>query len=163
MAEHNVVFTTLDAETPWSLETYLERDGYKAWKKILAEKTAQEDIIDTVKESALRGRGGAGFPTGLKWSFMPRSAPMQKYILCNSDESEPGTCHDRDILRLNPLAVIEGMAIAGFAMGDTLGYNYLRGEFHHEPFDRFEAALKEAYAAGLLGKDLQGSGFDMDI
>jgi len=163
MADHNVVFATLDAEQPWSMETYLAIDGYKAWKKILAEKTDPADIIENVKHSALRGRGGAGFPTGLKWSFMPRSAPGQKYILCNSDESEPGTCHDRDILRYNPHAVIEGMAIAGYAMGATVGYNYLRGEFHHEPFERFEAALKEAYAAGLLGKDLMGSGFDMDI
>ena len=163
MANHNVVFTTLDAEQPWSMETYLAIDGYKAWKKILAEKTDPAVIIDNVKLSALRGRGGAGFPTGLKWSFMPRSAPGQKYILCNSDESEPGTCHDRDILRFNPHAVIEGMAIAGYAMGATVGYNYLRGEFHHEPFERFEDALKEAYAAGLLGKDLMGSGVDMDI
>jgi len=163
MADHNVVFTTLDAEKPWSMETYLAIDGYKAWKKILAEKTDPGVIIDNVKLSALRGRGGAGFPTGLKWSFMPRSAPGQKYILCNSDESEPGTCHDRDILRYNPHAVIEGMAIAGYAMGATVGYNYLRGEFHHEPFERFEAALKEAYAAGLLGKNLLGSGVDMDI
>ena len=163
MADHNVVFTTLDAEQPWSMDTYLAIDGYKAWKKILAEKTDPAEIIDNVKLSALRGRGGAGFPTGLKWSFMPRSAPGQKYILCNSDESEPGTCHDRDILRYNPHAVIEGMAIAGYAMGATVGYNYLRGEFHHEPFERFEAALKEAYAAGLLGKDLMGSGIDMDI
>jgi NADH-quinone oxidoreductase subunit F len=163
MLEHNVVFATLDAEQPWSMETYLAIDGYKAWKKILAEKTDPVEIIDNVKHSALRGRGGAGFPTGLKWSFMPRSAPGQKYILCNSDESEPGTCHDRDILRFNPHAVIEGMAIAGYSMGATVGYNYLRGEFHHEPFERFEAALKEAYAAGLLGKDLMGSGVDMDI
>ncbi len=163
MADHNVVFATLDAEQPWSMETYLAVDGYKAWKKILAEKTDPAEIIDNVKSSALRGRGGAGFPTGLKWSFMPRSAPGQKYILCNSDESEPGTCHDRDILRFNPHAVIEGMAIAGYSMGATVGYNYLRGEFHHEPFERFEAALKDAYAAGLLGKDLMGSGVDMDI
>jgi len=163
MADHNVVFTTLDAEQPWSLDTYLAIDGYKAWKRILAEKTDPGVIIDNVKLSALRGRGGAGFPTGLKWSFMPRSAPGQKYILCNSDESEPGTCHDRDILRYNPHAVIEGMAIAGYAMGATVGYNYLRGEFHHEPFERFEAALKEAYAAGMLGKDLMGNGIDMDI
>ncbi len=163
MAAHNVVFTTLDADQPWSMDTYLGTDGYKAWKRILTEKTDPAAIIDNVKLSALRGRGGAGFPTGLKWSFMPRSAPVQKYILCNSDESEPGTCHDRDILRYNPHAVIEGMAIAGYAMGATVGYNYLRGEFHHEPFERFEAALKEAYAAGLLGKDLMGSGIDMDI
>jgi NADH-quinone oxidoreductase subunit F len=163
MADHNVVFTTLDAEKPWSIETYLAIDGYQAWKKILAEKTKRGEIIDNVKSSALRGRGGAGFPTGLKWSFMPRSAPGQKYILCNSDESEPGTCHDRDILRYNPHAVIEGMAIAGYAMGATVGYNYLRGEFHHEPFENFEEALKEAYAAGLLGKNLLDSGIDMDI
>ncbi|MCP4047273.1 MAG: NADH-quinone oxidoreductase subunit NuoF [Gammaproteobacteria bacterium] len=163
MESHNVVFATLDAEQPWSMETYLAVDGYKAWKKILAEKTDPAEIIENVKSSALRGRGGAGFPTGLKWSFMPRSAPGQKYILCNSDESEPGTCHDRDILRFNPHAVIEGMAIAGYSMGATVGYNYLRGEFHHEPFERFEAALKDAYAAGLLGKDLMGSGVDMDI
>ncbi len=163
MAEHNVVFTTLDAEQPWSMDTYLGIDGYQAWKKILAEKTDPVEIIEAVKSSALRGRGGAGFPTGLKWSFMPRSAPVQKYLLCNSDESEPGTCHDRDILRFNPHAVIEGMAIAAYSMGATVAYNYLRGEFHHEPFERFEAALKEAYAAGLLGKDLLGSGVDMDI
>ena len=163
MAAHNVVFTTLDAEQPWSMDTYLAIDGYKAWKKILSEKTDPGVIIDNVKLSALRGRGGAGFPTGLKWSFMPRSAPGQKYILCNSDESEPGTCHDRDILRYNPHSVIEGMAIAGYAMGATVGYNYLRGEFHHEPFERFEAALKDAYAAGLLGKNIMGSGIDMDI
>jgi len=163
MSGHNVVFTTLDAEQPWSMETYLAIDGYRAWKNILAEKTDPAEIIKTVKASALRGRGGAGFPTGLKWSFMPRSAPVQKYLLCNSDESEPGTCHDRDILRFNPHAVIEGMAIAAYAMGATVGYNYLRGEFHHEPFERFEAALKTAYADGLLGKNILGSGVDMDI
>lgn len=163
MSGHKVVFTTQHAEVPWSLETYLSIDGYQAWRKILQEKTPQEKIIDIVKASSLRGRGGAGFPTGLKWSFMPRSAPVQKYILCNSDESEPGTCHDRDILRFNPHAVIEGIAIAGYAMGASVGYNYLRGEFHHEPFEHFEQALKEAYAQGLLGKNILGSGIDMDI
>jgi len=122
MESHNVVFATLDAEQPWSMDTYLAIDGYQAWKKILAEKTDPADIIENVKSSALRGRGGAGFPTGLKWSFMPRSAPVQKYILCNSDESEPGTCHDRDILRFNPHAVIEGMCIAAYSMGATVGY-----------------------------------------
>jgi len=145
------------------MATYESIDGYKAWRRILEEKTPGDRIIDTIKESALRGRGGAGFPTGLKWSFMPRAAPVQKYILCNSDESEPGTCHDRDILRYNPHAVIEGMAIAGYAMGATVGYNYLRGEFHHEPWERFEAALADAYQAGLLGRDILGSGIDMDI
>ena len=123
----------------------------------------QEQVIDQVKASGLRGRGGAGFPTGVKWSFMPRSSPIQKYVVCNSDESEPGTCHDRDILRFNPHALIEGMAIGGFAMGATVGYNYIRGEFLDEPVPRFEAALKEAYAAGLLGKNIKGSGIDFDL
>ncbi|GJM10297.1 MAG: NADH-quinone oxidoreductase subunit F [Lysobacteraceae bacterium] len=163
MSDHRVCLNTLDAEQPWSLATYRAKGGYQAWEKILKEKTDQEEIINAVKTSSLRGRGGAGFPTGLKWSFMPRNAPGQKYVLCNSDESEPGTCHDRDILRYNPHAVIEGMAIGGYAMGATIGYNYLRGEFHHEPFERFEAALKEAYEAGLLGKDILGSGFDFDL
>ena len=163
MAEHKVVFTTLDFDEPWSLASYEAVEGYQAWRKILAEKTPPETIIEELKTSALRGRGGAGFPCGLKWSFMPRSAPVQKYILCNSDESEPGTCKDRDILRYNPHAVIEGMAIAGYAMGATVGYNYLRGEFHHEPFERFEHALAEAREAGLLGQNVLGSGIDMQI
>ena len=145
-----------------SLQNYLDRGGYQAWKKILAEKTDQDEIINTVKASVLRGRGGAGFPTGLKWSFMPKKAPGQKYVLCNSDESEPGTCHDRDILRYNPHAVIEGMAIGAYAMGATIGYNYLRGEFHHEPFEAFEQAVKDAYDAGLLGKNIKDSGIDFD-
>jgi len=160
MAEFNVC---LNPDKDHSLDNYLEKGGYQAWKKILAEKTDQNEIIDTVKASALRGRGGAGFPTGLKWSFMPKDAPVQKYVLCNSDESEPGTCHDRDILRYNPHAVIEGMAIGGYAMGATVGYNYLRGEFHHEPFENFEAALKEAYDAGLLGRNINDSGVDFDL
>ena len=163
MAEHNICFSHLDEDRCWSLEAYRRHDGYRAWEKILREQMPREDIIEQVKASALRGRGGAGFPTGLKWSFMPRSAPGQKYLLCNSDESEPGTCHDRDILRYNPHAVIEGMAIGAYAMGATVGYNYLRGEFHHEPWERFEEALKEAYEAGYLGSNVMDSGIDMDI
>ncbi len=146
-----------------TLENYLRVGGYQAWKKILAEKTPAEDIIDDIKESGLRGRGGAGFLTGLKWSFMPRTLPGQKYIVCNSDESEPGTCKDRDILRFNPHALVEGMAIAGYTMGATVGYNYMRGEFMDEPFLRFEQAVREAYAAGLLGKNVLGSGVDFDL
>jgi len=161
--DHQVVYTTLHFEQPWTLENYLKVDGYKAWKKILAEKPDPATIIDEVKKSALRGRGGAGFPTGLKWSFMPRNAPGQKYILCNSDESEPGTAKDRDILRFNPHSVIEGLAIACYSTGSTVAYNYLRGEFHHEPFEHIEQALKEAYEAGLLGKNIGGSGIDVDI
>ena len=163
MADQNVCFTHLDEDQCWSLEAYRKHGGWQAWEKIVREKTPQEEIIETVKNSALRGRGGAGFPAGLKWSFMPRSAPVQKYLLCNSDESEPGTCHDRDILRFNPHALLEGMAIAAYAMGATRAYNYLRGEFHHEPFERVEAALKEAFEAGYLGRDVMGSGIDIDI
>ena len=158
-----VCFDTLQFDEPWTLDTHLKVGGYQAWKKILEEKTDPAEIIEEVKASGLRGRGGAGFPTGLKWSFMPRNAPVQKYIVCNSDESEPGTCKDRDILRYNPHALIEGMAIAGYAMGATVGYNYMRGEFHHEPYERFEHALKEAREAGYLGRDLLGSGIDMEL
>jgi NADH-quinone oxidoreductase subunit F len=161
--EHNVCFTTLHFEQPWSYDSYLKSGGYAAWNKILSEKIPPEQVIETVKASGLRGRGGAGFPTGLKWSFMPKGAGAQKYILCNSDESEPGTCKDRDILRFNPHAVIEGMAIACYATGSTVGYNYLRGEFHHEPFERLEQALSEAYEMGWLGKDVLGSGIDVDM
>jgi NADH-quinone oxidoreductase subunit F len=157
------VFAPLSKDRPWTLETYVDTGGYEAWKKILREKTPREEIIETVKASGLRGRGGAGFPTGVKWSFMPRNAPGQKYVVCNSDESEPGTCHDRDILRYNPHSLIEGMAIGGYAMGATVGYNYIRGEFMAEPVPRFEAAVREAYAAGLLGRDLFGSGVDFDL
>jgi len=160
--EHQVVYTTLHFEQPWTLENYLEVDGYKAWKKILAEKPDPASIVEEVKKSGLRGRGGAGFPTGLKWSFMPKGA-MQKYILCNSDESEPGTAKDRDILRFNPHAVIEGLAIACYATGSSVAYNYLRGEFHHEPFEHVERALADARAAGLLGTNIQGSGIDVEI
>ena len=161
--EHNVCFTTLHFEQPWSYDSYLKSGGYAAWNRILDEKIPPAQIIDTVKASGLRGRGGAGFPTGLKWSFMPKGVGAQKYILCNSDESEPGTCKDRDILRFNPHAVIEGMAIACYATGSTVGYNYLRGEFHHEPYERLEQALSEAYANGWLGKDIKGSGVDVDM
>ncbi|MGE4072892.1 MAG: NADH-quinone oxidoreductase subunit NuoF [Lysobacterales bacterium] len=160
---HNVCFTTLHFDQPWSYDAYLKSGGYQALRKILTEGWTREQVIDTVKASALRGRGGAGFPTGLKWSFMPRNAPGAKYILCNSDESEPGTCHDRDILRFNPHAVIEGMIIGGWAMGATAGYNYMRGEFQNEPFQRFDAAVREAYEHGWLGKNILGSGFDYDL
>jgi len=160
---NQVVFEPLAHERSWTLETYRRTGGYEAWERILREKTPPEQIIEEVKASGLRGRGGAGFPTGLKWSFMPRKAPGQKYVVCNSDESEPGTCHDRDILRYNPHSVIEGMAIGGYAMGATVGYNYIRGEFLAEPVPRFEAALKEAYEAGLLGRNLLGSGVDFDL
>ncbi|MGQ0657828.1 MAG: NADH-quinone oxidoreductase subunit NuoF [Chromatiales bacterium] len=156
-------YETLQFEQPWTLDNYLRIGGYKAWKRILAGETPPEKVVEEVKASGLRGRGGAGFATGVKWSFMPRAAPVQKYLVCNSDESEPGTCKDRDILRFNPHALIEGMAIGGYAMGATVGYNYLRGEFMDEPYQRFTQALKEAYGLGLLGRDIFGSGVDFDL
>ncbi|MFT5549180.1 MAG: NADH-quinone oxidoreductase subunit F [Candidatus Azotimanducaceae bacterium] len=160
---NNVCFATRHYDQPWSMESYLKTGGYQALKKIINEKISQEAVIDLVKASGLRGRGGAGFPTGLKWSFMPRSAPGQKYLVCNSDESEPGTCKDRDILRFNPHALVEGMIIGGYSIGATVGYNYMRGEFMDEPYMRFEAALKEAYEAGYVGKNILGSGFDFEL
>jgi NADH-quinone oxidoreductase subunit F len=160
---NQVVFEPLKLPESWTLATYRGIGGYEAWERILREKIPPEKIIEDLKASGLRGRGGAGFPTGMKWSFIPRGAPGQKYVVCNSDESEPGTCHDRDILRFNPHSVVEGMAIGGYVMGATVGYNYIRGEFLAEPFPRFDAAVREAYAAGLLGKNVLGSGFDFDL
>jgi NADH-quinone oxidoreductase subunit F len=150
----------------WRLKDYEARGGYQALRKILGkdggEPMTQDQVIATVKESALRGRGGAGFPTGLKWSFMPRQFPGQKYLVCNSDEGEPGTCKDRDILEFNPHIVIEGMAIAAYAMGISVGYNYIHGEIF-KTYDRFEEALQEARAAGLLGDNILGSGFSFQL
>ena len=137
--EHQAVYTTLHYDKPWSYENYLKTGGYQALRRVLTEKIPPADIVEMVKQSGLRGRGGAGFPTGLKWSFMPKG-DVQKYILCNSDESEPGTCKDRDILRYNPHSVLEGMAIACYATGSSVAYNYMRGEFHHEPFEHSELA-----------------------
>lgn len=146
----------------WRLADYEARDGYKALRKILSEGLTQEQVIAEVKASALRGRGGAGFPTGLKWSFMPRQFPGQKYLVCNSDEGEPGTCKDRDILLYNPHIVIEGMIIAAYAMGITAGYNYIHGEIF-EAYERFESALDEARAAGYLGDRILGSDFSFQL
>ena len=159
---NEVCFRTLNQDKPWTIATYTANQGYDAWKKILKEKTPPEEIINQLKISALRGRGGAGFPTGLKWSFMPRNTEGQKYIVCNSDEGEPGTFKDRDILRFNPHALVEGMCIAAYTIGATKGYNYIRGEFY-EPIERFQAAIDEAKAAGLLGKNILGSGVDFDL
>ena len=150
----------------WSLKDYEARGGYQALRKILAQGEGQgmtpEQVIAEVKVSALRGRGGAGFPTGLKWSFMPRMYPGSKYLVCNSDEGEPGTCKDRDLLMFNPHSVIEGMAIAAYAMGAAVGYNYIHGEIF-EVYRRFEAALEEARAAGYLGTNLLGSKFSFQL
>ena len=150
----------------WSLQDYVARGGYQALRTILGlngeAAWTQDQVIACVKESGLRGRGGAGFPTGLKWSFMPRQFNGQKYLVCNSDEGEPGTCKDRDILEFNPHIVIEGMAIAAYAMGITVGYNYIHGEIF-QTYERFEAALEEARAAGFLGQHIMGSNFSFQL
>ncbi|MEJ1398702.1 MAG: NADH-quinone oxidoreductase subunit NuoF, partial [Candidatus Sedimenticola sp. (ex Thyasira tokunagai)] len=159
---NEVCFRNMDLDRPWLLEQYQSRGGYQMLTKIMTEGVTPEAIIDEVKASGLRGRGGAGFPAGLKWSFISRNAPGQKYVVCNSDEGEPGTFKDRDILRYNPHQLIEGMIIASYAIGASRAYNYIRGEFW-EPYERFEAALEEARAAGFLGENILGSGFDLDI
>jgi NADH-quinone oxidoreductase subunit F len=155
------IMADLDGKN-WGLADYVKRGGYEALRKILTQGMSQEDVIAEVKASGLRGRGGAGFPTGLKWSFMPRSFPGQKYLVCNSDEGEPGTFKDRDILRLNPHIVIEGMAIAAYAMGISVGYNYIHGEIF-EVYKRFEEALDQARQAGFLGDNILGSSFNFEL
>ncbi len=146
----------------WRLKDYVARGGYEALKKILSEKTTPDEVINVIKASVLRGRGGAGFPTGLKWSFMPKNYLGEKYVVCNSDEGEPGTFKDRDILRYDPHSLIEGMIIAGYAMGSGRGYNYIHGEIF-EVYERFEEALDEACAVGLLGQNILGSGFNFEL
>jgi NADH-quinone oxidoreductase subunit F len=156
-----VILKDIDG-TNWGLKDYEARGGYAALRKILTEKTPPADIIADLKKSALRGRGGAGFPTGLKWSFMPRQFPGAKYLVCNSDEGEPGTFKDRDILRYNPHIVIEGMAIGAYAMGISAGYNYIHGEVW-DVYERFEEALEQARAAGYLGDNILGSDFNFRL
>ena len=146
----------------WRLADYVKRGGYASLRRILTENIPPEQVIAELKASSLRGRGGAGFPTGLKWSFMPRQFPGQKYLVCNSDEGEPGTFKDRDILRYNPHSVIEGMAIGAYAMGIPVGYNYIHGEIW-DVYDRFEEALDEARAAGFLGDSILGSNFSFQL
>jgi NADH-quinone oxidoreductase subunit F len=146
----------------WQLQDYVARGGYEALRKVLTEKMTQDQVIGEVKKSVLRGRGGAGFPAGLKWSFMPRAYAGDKYLVCNSDEGEPGTFKDRDLLRFDPHSVIEGMAIAAFAMGAGRGYNYIHGEIF-DLYLRFEAALDEARAAGFIGQNILGSGFNFEL
>ncbi len=159
---NEVCFRTLESAAPWKLDEYRKAGGYEMLTKILKEQTPPDEIIEQVKISGLRGRGGAGFPTGLKWSFINRTAPGDKYVVCNSDEGEPGTFKDRDILRYNPHQLIEGMIICGYVIGAASGYNYIRGEFW-EPYERFEEALEEAREAGLLGNNILDSGFDFEL
>ena len=151
----NVCLPDLSVKTPWKLETYRAGGGYTALEKVLSGQIPHTEIVDTLKLSNLRGRGGAGFPVGVKWSFMPRSSDVQKYVVCNSDEGEPGTCKDRDIMRLNPHALIEGMAIGGYVMGATVGYNYIRGEFR-EPYDVMEDAVRKPGKQDSWGRTCAG-------
>lgn len=162
--QKGVIFKDVDTAITdcWNLDNYVKRGGYQAVKKIFVEKITQDQVIADMKLSGLRGRGGAGFPTGLKWSFMPRTIEGQKYIVCNGDEGEPGTFKDRDILAYNPHSVIEGMIIAGYTIGATVGYNYIHGEIF-ELYERFEFALKEAREAGMLGKNILGSGINFEL
>ena len=159
------IYAGLDGRN-WRLADYEARGGYKALRKILGvgggDGMTPEQVVAEVKASGLRGRGGAGFPTGLKWSFMPRQFPGAKYLVCNSDEGEPGTCKDRDLLMFNPHMVIEGMAIAAYAMGTAVGYNYIHGEIF-EIYERFEEALAEARRAGYLGNEILGSKFNFQL
>jgi NADH-quinone oxidoreductase subunit F len=159
------IYDGLDGRN-WRLADYEARGGYQALRKVLGADggggLTPEQVIAEVKASGLRGRGGAGFPTGLKWSFMPQKFAGPKYLVCNSDEGEPGTCKDRDILAYNPHIVIEGMAIAAYAMGVGTAYNYIHGEIF-EVYERFEQALDEARAAGYLGRDILGRGFDFQL
>lgn len=159
---NEVCYRTIDLADPASMATYEKLGGYSSLKKIINGKMSRKDVIEVVKESGLRGRGGAGFPTGLKWSFMP-DRDVQKYVVCNSDESEPGTCKDRFIMQYNPHQVLEGIAIACYATGSSVGYNYMRGEFGGEVFEAMETALKEARAAGYLGENILGSDINIEI
>ena len=153
---------TFDHKDPSSIETYIKLGGYSAWREILNQQTPKSQVIEVIKDSQLKGKGGAGFLTGLKWSFISPTE-SQKYLVCNSDESEPGTCKDRDILRYNPHSVIEGMLIACYAIGASVGYNYLRGEFIGDQWKVTNNAIKEAYEHNFIGDNILGSNVSIDI
>ncbi|MFJ6212485.1 NADH-quinone oxidoreductase subunit NuoF [Streptomyces sp. NPDC092296] len=155
-----VLSDTWDADRPWTLDTYRRHDGYQGLAAAL--RMAPDDLIALVKEAGLRGRGGAGFPTGMKWQFIPQGDGKPHYLVVNADESEPGTCKDIPLLFANPHSLIEGMVIASYAIRCNHAFIYLRGEVV-PVLRRLQSAVAEAYAAGLLGKDIQGSGFDLDI
>lgn len=155
------LYAHVGKEGSWTLDYYLRHGGYETAKRVLKEKTPDE-VIEEVKRSGLRGRGGAGFPTGLKWSFMPKDDGKQHYLICNADESEPGSFKDRYILEDVPHLLIEGMILAGYAIRATVGYIYVRGEYRRAA-DRLEQAIKEARARGYLGKNLFGTDFSFDL
>jgi len=160
-AELPVISKNFGIPNSHKIDVYLKNEGYKALEKALKQMTP-EQIIDEMKKSSLRGRGGAGFPTGLKWSFVPKDTSKPKYVLANGDESEPGTSKDRPLMEMDPHSLIEGMVIAGRAIGSHQGYVYIRGEYRYV-LDIVEAAIDEAYAKGYLGKNILGSGFDFDL
>ena len=159
---NQVCYRSLEHKNPWALKTYESLGGYAVWRDILKNRPSPETLVGKIKDSVLRGRGGAGFSTGLKMSFIRSDAPAPRYLVCNSDEGEPGTCKDTLILQNNPHQLIEGMLIACYAQGMETGYNYLRGEFTLE-FARCEQALKEAYKQGLVGKNIKKSGINIDL
>ncbi len=160
-AETPVISRRFGIRSSHKIDVYLQHDGYKALEKALKEMTP-ESIIDEVKKSSLRGRGGAGFPTGMKWSFVPKDTPKPKYMICNADESEPGTCKDRPLMEMDPHQMIEGITIAGRAIGAHQGFIYIRGEYRYV-LDIVQGALDEAYSRNYLGKNILGSGFDFDL
>jgi NADH-quinone oxidoreductase subunit F len=155
------IFEGLDGSN-WRLADYERRGGYEALRRIVREGLSPDAVIAEVKESGLRGRGGAGFPTALKWSFVPRQLPGAKYLVCNSDEGEPGTFKDRDILLYNPHIVIEGMIIAAWAIGAQVGYNYIHGEIF-QAYERFGEAIEEARTAGYLGREILGGSQSFEL
>jgi NADH-quinone oxidoreductase subunit F len=160
-AETPVISRRWGIKDSHKIDVYLQHDGYRALEKALKEMTP-ETIIDEVKKSNLRGRGGAGFPTGMKWSFVPKDSSKPKYVICNADESEPGTCKDRPLMEMDPHQMIEGITIAGRAIGAKMGFIYIRGEYRYV-LDIVQTALDEAYARGYLGQNILGSGFDFDL
>ncbi|HEY9563858.1 MAG TPA: NADH-quinone oxidoreductase subunit NuoF [Nocardioides sp.] len=149
-----------DAERSWTLDSYQEQGGYRALDKALGQ--PQDSIIEQVKDSGLRGRGGAGFPTGMKWSFIPQDNPKPKYLVVNADESEPGTCKDIPLMMASPHTLIEGVIISSYATRANHAFIYVRGEVIHV-VRRLQRAVQEAYLAGHLGKDIHGSGYDLDL
>lgn len=155
------LFRYVEDSSQHKIETYESHGGYAAWKKVL-NGMSPEAVIEEVKKSGLRGRGGAGFPAGVKWGFVPKSSSKPRYLCCNADESEPGTCKDRVLMERDPHAVIEGMAIASYAIRCHLMFIYIRGEFNH-CIERIEAAMKEAYDGGHLGKNIYGKGYHLDM
>ena len=160
---NELCYSTVSSKDPNSYKTYVDQGGYSAWKKILAELTDPKEIIDNVIDSGLRGRGGAGFSTGRKWSFINQDSDETKYLVCNADESEPGTCKDRDILRYNPHALIEGMLIASYAIGAETAYCYLRGEFMDDVYSSFKNALADAYKNKLIGNNILKTNISIEL